>query len=214
MERHSVRISDLAATRVELEKIYLEYFAYPSARERRGETVPGLSESKSKHAEGYCRVILHLSRRGERDRFDEVVQRSRERFASEMRRLKLPVSDWGRDGSWASWDLAKQLYFFLDVDAKADSRYRIASFELTNPLTDGLLLEEIVSRHVGWEVELLALQLALHIGEPRIEELLEGADYASSQSPPLRASWALAELGGLIRASQASAEIPAQTVSG
>lgn len=65
---------------------------------------------------------------------------------TELNKLGLVPSIFGKSSSWALWDIAKQNYF-VNHPAEADPNYSIA-----DPMEDQTKLEEVLDRHIGWEL--------------------------------------------------------------
>ncbi len=187
MEEKSVDFNKLNFSHTDLESIFQQRLSYQKAFKEINRSIPTMSSSPN--GEKYANVILLLESRGSLAEFDELVDLIRSIYDSEMRRLKLSSSSFGEDDSWIHWDLAKQLYFFLSKDrSTTNNHYRIA-----DPLNDETLRAEIISRHIGWEFWRSG-GCEPWISKSEVRRLLEQGE----KQPP---SWALAQLGALIRSS-------------
>jgi len=187
MEEKSIDFAKINPGYAELELIHLQRMSYQKAFTELSYDIPSMSSPSS--GENYAKVIYYLESKGELPKFDEVAIWIRSKYDDEMKRLNLVSSPFGNDDSWINWDLAKQLYFFFSTDRSGTSNhYRIA-----NPLSDKALRDEIISRHIGWEFWMSG-GCEPWKSNPDVFRLL-----GQREKPP--ASWALAQLGSLIRSS-------------
>jgi len=186
--------SEWTPKREELERIYDARLSYRAVFMQKGEDIPGMSATPS--AERYAKVILLLERENRINEFDQVVGRLRSTYDHEMKRLGLNSSPCGKDNSWISWDVAKQLYYLFNGDQPANNiRYRIA-----DPLRDKRICDEIACRHIGWELWVSGIpEPWAHHAEVRS---LLGPECESSVHQGHPASWALARVGAIVRSSQ------------
>jgi hypothetical protein len=127
---------------------------------------------------------------------EEVTQAGIASVLLALRRLGVPPSPFCQSQSWYAWDVAKQLYY-LEQPTSSSAAYRLA-----NPFTDALKREEIVDRHLGWELAAAqrddglpeSFWLSFQHSEQRlIRQILE--KFPDRESPP---SNELARLGRIV----------------
>ncbi|MCK4791644.1 MAG: hypothetical protein KAV87_48380 [Desulfobacteraceae bacterium] len=143
----------------------------------------------------YAKALLFAESLGLAASMETLVATLRSSYDSEMMRAHLDSSAFGQDDSWIWWDIAKQIYFFVSIDRGGTSdRYVIE-----NPLTSKRLQEQIVARHMGWELW-YSTDRGKWGRKPEIKRLLGAAGHnTAGDGQP--ASWALEEIGARIRAS-------------
>ncbi len=191
MREQSVDFADFNRGPEDLERVYERRLSYKVAFAEYQKQVAPMSSIPS--GARYAKVIIYLGQNDLLHRFDDVVAHLRSIYNTEMHRVGLSSSPFGKDDSWIHWDLAKQAYFFLSRDRSMTSRhYRIA-----DPLRDERLQDAIVSRHIGWELW-NARDREPWTSKPEVRHLL-GPECESSVLKGQPASWALAKLGALIR---------------
>lgn len=80
------------------------------------------------------------------DKLSEVVTKAITKLKEGLAAIDLGSSRFGESKSWVLWDIAKQMYY-VNNPGEADPSYTIA-----NPLEDPAKMQEIIDRHVGWEI--------------------------------------------------------------
>lgn len=126
---------------------------------------------------------------------DQAIQIARNKLTA----VGLTPSHFGESRSWLLWDLAKQMYYFKHPD-QADPNYRNV-----NPLEDVTKQQEMIDRHVGWEIYTKYINLPFSdrdkfiadhdLGTSEVITLLNTAPNSSNTL----SSKDLAALGSLIR---------------
>lgn len=94
-----------------------------------------------KYASGLEKVISEQGK----ERVDEIIKEMIDNCLKRIREYGIEPSPNTLSKTWAAWDIGKQNYFFTHQN-EADKRYLIA-----DPLSPEKQ-NEIVNRHIGWEV--------------------------------------------------------------
>ena len=189
MKENSVNFAALTPSKEELELFYRKYFSYPYARAQLNlrQSEFKMNTSTATHA----KVLFFLESIGQLPIVEKLAAKLRATYNNEVMRLGINSTPWGKDDTWIYWDIAKQLYYYLNIDRSEISiHYRIA-----NPLEDKILKEEIVSRHIGWEY------LSLSESNPwannlEVQRLLQCMSTVKEGEP---SSWALTQIGAIMR---------------
>ena len=96
--------------------------------------------------ERYAQVLLRLQKEHGAGKVDQLANSLHGQCVGFLRNLNLKkMESYTTSKSWAYWDIAKQMYYF--EQKKADAGYRIA-----DPFEDAEKQQEIVNRHIGWEI--------------------------------------------------------------
>lgn len=173
--------------------IYEERLAYRVAYDQLGLPLPKISPA----AYRYARVIAWLEETELLSQFEAYKETIRIIFNAEAERIKLDLREFAQDDTWINWDMAKQLFCcFSNEIPFPTERYRLA-----NPFQDPMIRDEIISRHVGWEIYQYNYTGSWSYDE-RVASLLTSHQFISSEGEKYGpASWALAEIGQIARQS-------------
>lgn len=63
-----------------------------------------------------------------------------------MLSLHASISPYGQSKSWVYWDIGKQFFYFENPSLSGQEYY------ISNPVADKQLQQQIVQRHLGWEI--------------------------------------------------------------
>lgn len=96
----------------------------------------------------YSQSLKKLAALYGEDHLKDLVRNNiRRRFMEKMKHTKCPPSEYGKNDTWIYWDLAKQYYYFMNPEESNPNKY-----DLADPVTSEKLQEEMIERHVGWEI--------------------------------------------------------------
>ena len=105
--------------------------------------------NKSESANKYVTALLELEKKykdSERNPISDLVYAMLDEASKTMDRYEIIPSPYAQSKTWALWDISKQYYYFTHPK-EVDPKYKIA-----NPMESKGKQQEIVDRHVGWEV--------------------------------------------------------------
>lgn len=102
----------------------------------------------SDNEKNYARALSRIIEEYNETRLREVVSTIHQRFSEIYKQLfpTTPLNPFSKSKSWIAWDVAKQ-YYLWRVPEAAGAGYRLA-----NPMEDEQLQQEIIERHLGWEL--------------------------------------------------------------
>lgn len=129
-------------------EIIKKYFTYKDSAELNEEEKEIIERNtlKSDSAKKYAKILLELERE---KKLSDVEKVSREIFVktlTELGEYEIDSLPFTYSTSWAMWDVAKQLYY-LEHPEESSKEYN-----LENPLESEDKQQEIINRHIGWEV--------------------------------------------------------------
>lgn len=131
-----------------INQIILDFFTYKDSHELSDEEkeIIEMNTLKSESAKRYANIIFKLEKE---NKLEEVKRVSKEIFAKTITKLNeyevepLPFT---YSLSWAIWDIVKQIYYLENPQETTDK------YILENPLESEEKQQEIIDRHIGWEV--------------------------------------------------------------
>ncbi len=94
----------------------------------------------------YTKALQELASQEGMPKLEEVAEKAIEQMKLKLEAVGITTSKYGESKTWALWDIAKQMYY-VNNPGEADPDYTIA-----NPLEDADKMQEIIDRHVGWEI--------------------------------------------------------------
>lgn len=123
---------------------YLSYADAPVSAEERQRMLD--FNRKSLSAQNYATSLRHLAERRNLSELDALAKEMIAKVKEVLDRLGIPISAYGNSKSWALWDIGKQEYF-AEHPEEANENYAVGGIlELPEKR------EEIVNRHIGWEL--------------------------------------------------------------
>ncbi|MEK9160237.1 MAG: hypothetical protein AAB383_05935 [Patescibacteria group bacterium] len=105
-----------------------------------------LTKSELLYAKTISEYLTNDWSRSKAKILDALADKIRLELQKRMAALRLPLSPYSESLSWAYWDIAKQLHLSNHPE-ESTPEYRLG-----NPLHDPRVVEEIISRHLGWEL--------------------------------------------------------------
>jgi hypothetical protein len=100
----------------------------------------------SESAKKYTQALRELINTYGQETVEDLANGMMEDCEDTLNKLGIEPNKFTQSKTWAIWDIAKQYYYFTHQD-KADPEYVIA-----NPMDSITKQQEIIDRHVGWEV--------------------------------------------------------------
>ncbi len=169
---------------------YLSYQDTPLSEDEKKATLKAAlgMESSNKYA-----TILQSIRSWDRSSIEDMAEKMRIECLGYLEQLGVKSSAYGQSGTWAVWDIAKQLYMLRHPEESDSTKYHLG-----NPFTDERVRQDIVDRHLGWELD-------NYLWEPSDSELShleEDIDniYLSDHRPDGEsASYTYTKLGRIVR---------------
>lgn len=112
-----------------------------------GRVVRGeLTDSELAYAEVIDDFLANDSRGEKKKRLDDLANKIRSDLYKRMATLGLPLNPYSESLSWAYWDIAKQIHLSNHPELST------TEYHLGNPFQDSRVVEEIICRHLGWEL--------------------------------------------------------------
>ncbi|HAV11284.1 MAG TPA: hypothetical protein DCX32_01945 [Candidatus Moranbacteria bacterium] len=131
-------------TKNEILEKYLSYQDTDLLDERKKSMLE--STMKGVSAQKYAEALLEISRNGDMAEVERLVKGMKAECLNALIALKIEKTKYADSDSWAMWDIAKQYHFYTHP-SENDPRYLLA-----NPLESEEKIEEIIDRHIGWEL--------------------------------------------------------------
>jgi len=152
---------------------------------------------QSGNAMRYAEAIIEFSKKYNLNMLEQKSGEMVGKCLDVLKNIGIKPSDYAVSKTWANWDVAKQFYYFTHPE-EINPKYKIQ-----DPLSSANKSQEIINRHVGWEIyraynqgkEREFLYKIKDIGlREQIKEMLNSAPKENGTL----SSWKLAELGLLI----------------
>jgi hypothetical protein len=187
-----------------LEEVVAKYFSYPDVGTPEQLVNRVQATFAMPNARNYAEALMELANRESMQKVVDLADDMKKAMLGDARRLHMPVSAFGRDRSWAMWDIGKQFYLSKHPDKSSDE-YKD---KLADPMADtqegNEKKLEIVNRHIGWEAR---RAYSRNISKWKEEVSSKEALFASAMPllsrPPEKSdgqlhSYELTELGSLL----------------
>lgn len=184
-----------------LDQIIKDYLSYQDAIEVEDEEKNEIMQKQlnSPSAKRYAKVLLELKDQSLMPKVESVVREIFAKTITQLSSYEIDPNPLTYSASWAYWDLAKQIYYLRHPN-QSNSNYLLA-----NPLEDESKVQEIIDRHVGWEVyrQMDSGKLDNFLNKNRhpiygkrvIDVMIHKANHKNEHMP----SYKLAELGKNVR---------------
>ena len=132
----------------DIENTIREYFSYSDAMELTDDEKSQILEKtlKNNSAKKYAKILLKLKNQGLMPRVDNLVREIFAKTITQLTSYSVNPRPYTYSNSWVYWDIAKQIYY-LDNPGESNSNYLLA-----NPLESPEKIQEIIDRHIGWEI--------------------------------------------------------------
>jgi len=129
-----------------------DYLSYQDADLKVDAKKEALKSSKeNKNARIFAESFLKLEKKHGKAKFAEVAKSIHDKCQQFLQSKDIPVSTFGKSKTWTYWDMAKQFYYSDDATGIEESKNH-PEYKPGDPIAEERLQQEILNRHIGWEV--------------------------------------------------------------
>ncbi len=101
--------------------------------------------------EGYKQTLIDLMQEHGKKEVMSQAAELRKKCLDTLKELGIEPTKYGESISWALWDITKQSYLAKHPEESDGSKYKLG-YPLAQDQNGAELLQEIIDRHVGWEI--------------------------------------------------------------